>query len=83
MDSSYIRTYDEIQKALKIFEKYTINMEVTGWDEKSFKMLHTFIVGERVVAEGTSCGVVLSKTGVIAPEEVMKKVAARLKQISS
>ena len=66
------------KKGLKLFQKYTIKMEVTGWDEKSFKMLHTFIVGERVVAEGTSCGVVLSKTGVIPPELVMKKVASRL-----
>jgi len=66
------------KKALKLFEKYTIKMEVTGWDEKSFKMLHTFIVGERIVAEGTSCGVILSKTGVIPPEVVMKKVAALL-----
>jgi len=67
------------KKALKIFEKYTVKMDVTGWDEKSFKMQHTFIVGDRVVAEGTSCGVILSKTGVIPPEVVMKKVAARLK----
>ena len=63
------------KKALKVFQKYTIKMEITGWDEKSFKMLHTFIADERVVAEGTSCGVILSKSGVIPPEEVMKKVA--------
>jgi acyl-CoA thioesterase FadM len=68
------------RKALKVFQKYTIKMEVTGWDEKSFKMLHTFIVGKRVVAEGTSCGVILSKTGVIPPEEVMKKIASRLNE---
>lgn len=66
------------KKALKIFQKYTINMEVTGWDDKSFKMLHTFIVNGRVVAEGTSHGVIVSKTGVISPIEVMKKVASRL-----
>ncbi len=58
--------------------KYTIKMEITGWDEKSFKMLHTFIVAERIIAEGTSCGVILSTSGVIPPDEVMKKVASRL-----
>ena len=63
------------KKALKVFKKYTVKMEITGWDEKSFKMLHTFIADGRVVAEGTSCGVILSKSGVIPPEEVMKKVA--------
>ena len=67
------------KKALKVFQKYTIKMEVTGWDEKSFKMLHTFIVADRVVAEGTSCGVKLSKTGVIPPCEVMKRVESYLK----
>ncbi len=35
------------KKALKVFKKYTIQMEVTGWDEKSFKMLHTFICSGR------------------------------------
>jgi len=63
------------KKGLKLFQKYTVKMEVTGWDEKSFKMLHTFIVRERVVAEGTSLGVIVSKTGVVSPENVMKKVA--------
>ena len=70
------------KKGLKLFQKYTINMEVIGWDEKSFKMLHTFIVGDRVVAEGTSCGVIVSKTGVIPPVEVMAKVTSRLNGLS-
>jgi acyl-CoA thioesterase FadM len=66
------------KKGLKLFQKYTIKMEVAGWDEKSFKMLHTFIVGDRVVAEGTSQGVIVSKAGVIPPADVMEKVAERL-----
>ena len=66
------------KRGLKLFQKYIVKTEITGWDKKSFKFLHTFIVGERVVAEGTSCGVVLSKTGSIAPEEAMRKVELRL-----
>lgn len=66
------------KKPLNLFQKYEIKMEVTGWDEKSFHMLHQFIVEGRTVAEGTSLGVVLSKTGVITPIEVMKKVHLRL-----
>jgi len=62
------------KKGLKLFQAYTIKMEVIGWDEKSFKMTHTFIVNDRVVAEGTSKGVILSKSGVIPPREVMDKV---------
>ena len=66
------------KKALKLFQKYKLEMEVTDWDERSFQMLHTFLVGDRVVAEGTSLGVIVSKTGVVPPIEVMKKVAKRL-----
>ncbi|NOZ54430.1 MAG: acyl-CoA thioesterase [Gammaproteobacteria bacterium] len=62
------------KKGLKIFQKYTLKMEITGWDEKSFKMLHTFLVADRVVAEGTSQGVIISKSGAISPEDVMKTV---------
>lgn len=68
------------KKSLKLFQKYEVKMEVTGWDDKSFHMLHTFLVGDRVVAEGTSRGVIVSRTGVIPPPEVMNKVTARLKQ---
>ena len=66
------------KKALKLFQKYEIKMEITGWDERSFQMLHTFIVGDRVVAEGTSLGVIVSKSGVVAPVDVMEKLVERL-----
>jgi len=68
------------KKGLPLFQKYTVKMEITGWDEKAFKMIHTFIVGDRVVAEGTSQGVIVSKSsGVIPPVDVMDKVASYLK----
>lgn len=66
------------KKALKMFQKYTVKMEVISWDKKSFKMLHTFHAGGRVVAEGSSNGVIISKSGVIPPEQVMDTLAARL-----
>ncbi len=62
------------KKALRPFQKYQVSMDVTGWDDRSFFMAHTFIVGERVVAEGTSVGVILSKGGVIPPVTVMERV---------
>jgi len=66
------------KKALKVFQKYEIKMQVTDWDNRSFHMLHTFMVGNRVVAEGTSLGVIVGKTGVVPPIEVMKRVTERL-----
>jgi acyl-CoA thioesterase FadM len=70
------------KKGLKLFQKYDIYMEVTGWDDKAFQMIHTFIVNDRVVAEGTSRGVIVSKQGVIPPDQVMKQVNIRINNIS-
>ncbi|NOX92469.1 MAG: acyl-CoA thioesterase [Gammaproteobacteria bacterium] len=70
------------KKALTLFQKYEIKMEITGWDERSFQMLHTFIVKDRIVAEGTSLGVIVSKSGVVPPADVMKKVVDRLNKRS-
>lgn len=66
------------KRSLKPFQKYEVTMEIIGWDEKYFHMIHTFFVGDKVVAEGTSSGCVISKTGTIPPEEVIAKVTARL-----
>jgi len=64
------------KKALKPFQKYKVTMAVTGWDERNFDMVHTFLVGDRVVAEGTSKGLLYSKRdGVIPPQQVMDAVS--------
>lgn len=63
------------KRALKPFQRYKVRMEVSGWDERCFEMLHSFLVAGRVVAEGTSRGVIYSKSdGIIPPETVMKTV---------
>ncbi|WP_375749163.1 acyl-CoA thioesterase [Vibrio sp. HN007] len=66
------------KKPLNMFQKYRVTMEITDWNEKYFNMIHTFYVGDRIVAEGTSIGCVLSKQGVIPPEQVMDTVNKRL-----
>ncbi len=67
------------KKPLSLFEKYTVSMEIIGWDEKYFHMTHTFIVGDRVVAEGTSSGAILSKKdGVISPDQVIQAAKNRI-----
>lgn len=69
------------KKALNLFQKYSVTMTVTGWDERCFKMVHTFLIGDRVVAEGTSKGVIYSKReGVIPPERVMEMVEQYLEK---
>ena len=68
------------KKALNPFQQYDVKMKITGWDEKFFHMEHTFVVNDRVVAEGTSRGCALSKQGVIPPEQVIETVRQRIEQ---
>ena len=66
------------KRPLNLFQKYRVTMEIEGWDEKAFKMIHTFWVEDRVVAEGISHGCVISREGVIPPEDVMEEVRRRI-----
>jgi hypothetical protein len=49
-------------------------MTITHWDDRYFYATHTFSVGDRIVALGTSQAVVVGKEGVVAPEEVAESV---------
>lgn len=62
------------KKPLKLFQRYEVTMEIIGWDGKFFHMHHTFKQNNRVVAVGSSNGCVVSKNGVISPEQVMRTV---------
>jgi len=62
------------KRSLNLFQKYEVRMEITDWDDKVFHMTHTFVVGDRILAQGTSKGCVINKQGVIPPVEVMQKV---------
>jgi len=62
------------KKSLAPFQKYTVHMQLTHWDDKGFYMTHTFMVGDRIAAEGTSIGMMRSKKGVIPPEQVIEAV---------
>ncbi|TNC98903.1 MAG: hypothetical protein FD121_555 [Gallionellaceae bacterium] len=63
------------KKPLNIFERYEVKLEVMKWDEKFFYMLHTFKVGERIVAEGTSKGCVYARgKGVVSPADAIAAV---------
>ena len=62
------------KKPLKLFERFEVSLVVTHWDEKYFYMTHTFRAGDRVVAIGTSKGVIKSRQGVVDPLNVMQAV---------
>lgn len=62
------------KKPLKLFERFEVSLVVTHWDEKYFYMTHTFTAGDRVVALGTSKGVIKSRQGVVTPLNVIQAV---------
>ncbi len=63
------------KKPLNIFQRYEVSLEMVKWDEKYFYMTHTFTVGDRVVAEGTSKGCVYARgKGVVSPADAIAAV---------
>ncbi|HLP98293.1 MAG TPA: thioesterase family protein [Sideroxyarcus sp.] len=64
------------KKPLNLFQCYEVRLSVQRWDEKYFYMTHTFTVGDRIMAEGTSKGCVYERgVGVVAPERAFAAVA--------
>lgn len=59
------------RKPLGAFKKFKATMDLTHWDEKYFYMTHCFSIGEKIIAEGTSKGVIRGREGVIAPVDVI------------
>lgn len=64
------------KRSLKLFQKFEAVMQLTHWDERCFYMSHQFLVGEKVVAEGRSSGVIRGQDGVIPPERVLERLRA-------
>jgi acyl-CoA thioesterase FadM len=62
------------KRPLKLFERFDVALALTHWDEKFFYMTHTFMVGDRIVATGTSKGVLRSREGVVAPDVVIAEM---------
>jgi acyl-CoA thioesterase FadM len=66
----------DYKKPLGLFRRFDLLFELTHWDEKYFFMNHTFMVADRVVAEGTSKGCLYARDkGVVSPAEVIAAVA--------
>jgi acyl-CoA thioesterase FadM len=62
------------KRPLNLFDKFEVVMQLTHWDDRNFYMSHQFFIGERLVAEGKSVGVIRGREGVIAPETVLARV---------
>lgn len=64
------------RKPLGVFRKFKATMRLTHWDEKHFFMTHIFSIDGKIMAEGTSKGVVRAKDGVVAPADVIAAMLA-------
>lgn len=59
------------KRSLRLFQRYEVVMQLERWDDRSFYMTHQFIAGDRVVAEGTSTGVIRGRDGIVPPDTVL------------
>jgi len=66
------------KRPLRMFQKYHVKMHVVDWDDRVFNLTHSFVVNNKIVAHGTSKGVIVGKDGVVPPEQVIKTVEQRL-----
>lgn len=64
------------RKSLGVFQRFSATMHLTHWDERYFYMTHHFKIKDKIVAEGTSKGVLKGKHGVVAPAEVIAAMQA-------
>jgi YbgC/YbaW family acyl-CoA thioester hydrolase len=62
-------------RPIKVFTKIEIRMEITHFDEKYFYCSHHFYKGDKLMAQGTSKALVISKTGSLTPQYTLDKVA--------
>ncbi len=61
-------------RPLKVFSKVDIHMEITHFDEKYFYCSHHFYKDGKLMAQGTSKALVISKTGSLTPAYTMEQV---------
>ncbi|MHB1586269.1 MAG: acyl-CoA thioesterase [Acidiferrobacteraceae bacterium] len=61
-------------KPLRLFAMFRVSIELSHWDAKYFYMTHLFTQGTRVIATGTSKGVVRGIHGVVPPEQVIEAI---------
>lgn len=64
------------RRPLGVFRRFRATMHLTHWDEKYFYMTHVFSIGGKIIAEGTSKGVVRDAHGVVPPEGVLAALTA-------
>lgn len=66
----------DYKRSLGPFQRFTVSMAITRWDERAFYCTHQFVSGGKLVAEGESVAVIRSREGVVPPAQVIEAVNA-------
>ena len=61
-------------RPIKVFSKVDMHMEITHFDKKYFYCTHHFYLAGKLMAQGTSKALVISKTGSLTPQFIMDQV---------
>jgi acyl-CoA thioesterase FadM len=62
------------RRSLSLWAKYTLETQLTGWDERWFYMEQTFLGEEGLVAVGWVKGALRDTDGAVPPQQVMDLV---------
>ena len=61
-------------RPIKVFSKVDIHMEITHFDEKYFYCTHQFFLRGKLMAQGTSKALVISRNSSLTPQFIMDQV---------
>ncbi|MFT6330058.1 MAG: acyl-CoA thioesterase FadM [Bermanella sp.] len=62
-------------RPIKVFAKIDVHMEITHFDEKYFYCSHHLYRGDKLMAQGTSKALMISKSGSFTPQYTLDAVA--------
>ncbi len=62
------------KSSLKVFQTFSLEMHIKDYDSKYFYSDHTFMRGDKTVAQGVSHSVIRGREGVIPPQDVIDAV---------
>lgn len=62
------------KKSLKLFQKFSLETQIIGWDEKWFFMKQTFFSNGEIVAEGLVKGALKNRKNTFSPNQIINKV---------
>ncbi len=62
------------KSSLKVFQKFSLEMNISDFDSKYFYSEHKFMRGDKLIAQGVSHSVIRGREGVIPPQDVVDAV---------